>query len=495
MFIETKQFFNYSVPAHSGRPYLNVPQLGFTTFANQSLIANKKVVMDFVKRSPEALGIVRAIAMDIVTRIDFKSIKKQGKGRPVQDIHKRAEDKAREFSRDHQVKQTLLAAIMDMLITGEFFLWIGDNFDEKIKEITKETLKELLGKEVKDEEIKEVMRYLEENESVLETKHVDEDPDGMRQLVYVPSTTMSIKINKEGTGVDLFRQDTHLRVREWKPNQIIHGKLMDLDGKINGYSPMESCIPLIKTLGLITDYHGKFFDSGGVPDLIFVFKQMGANDAGLAKWQQVIDEWALTKRRGHLVIGGEDFSLERVNEMNKDMEFRKLAIYYTGRLAFTFGMPLEKFQAILGSEVKSSSGSSELGNADYMRNTSYVQDYIENLLSMQFWNDSFSVDMLLERGFLQDQVRKLQVDTQRIPVIQGLAPFINKENIPDLIHMHFPDIPREWINENPILPTDNPNPDVLPNDKVQKGEARQSYSEQKKTQQGTQQRTNKPIGS
>ena len=36
---------------------------------------------------------------------------------------------------------------------------------------------------------------------------------------------------------------------------------------------------------------------------------------------------------------------------------------------------------------------------------------------------------------------------------------------------------------------------MQPSDKVIKGEARQSYSEQKKSQQGSQQRTNKPIGS
>ena len=58
--------------------------------------------------------------------------------------------------------------------------------------------------------------------------------------------------------------------------------------------------------------------------------------------------------------------------------------------------------------------------------------------------------------------------------------------------MHFPEIPRDWINEEIELLGETPG--QLPDDKVQKGEARQAYSEQKRQQQGVQQRTNPPIG-
>lgn len=499
MFIETKQIFTYATPATSGRPYINTPITGYSLYTSSALIANKKTIMDFVKRSPEALGIVRAIAMDIVTKLDFKSIVEQGKGRPSKEIHQDTENEAKEFAKKHQVKPTLMAAIMDVLITGEAFLWIGDDFKEDIKEITERITTESLEKaypDLKKEDIKEILKKIdeEENSLILEKKqYLDEDPEEMKQLVHVPSTTMSIRINTEATGVELFRQDTYTRVREWKPNQIIHLKFMSLDGKVNGYSPMEASIPLIKTLGLITDYHGKFFDSGGTPDLIFIFKQMGGNEPALAKWQQVIDEWGQTKRRGHLVIGGEDFALERANEMNKDMEFRKLMIMYVARMAFSFGMPLEKFQALLGSEVKSSTGSSELGNADYMRNIEDWQDYLDNIMNTQFWNNSFKVDMKLSRGFLQDKVRQYQVDTQKVAVIKGMVGIIKKENFAEYVNMHFPEIPRDWINDE--IDVNSMNPQPLADDKVQKGEGSQAFAEEKRKQQEPQQRNNKPTGS
>ena len=471
-------------------------QTGYPLFTSSALIANKKTIMDFVKRSPEALGITRAIAMDIVTKLDFRSIIQQGKGRPSPEAHLKAETNAIGFAKRHQAKDTLMKSVMDMLITGELFDWIDEDFIEKTKELKIEILKEIPEfKELTEEKIREIISKQEED-SILEKKQfIDEDPEEMKKMVHVPSTTVSIRANADGTGVEAFRQDTYTRVREWKPSQIIHGKFMDLDGKINGYTPMEAAIPLIKTLGLITDYHGKFFDSGGTPDLIFIFKQMGGNEPALAKWQQVIDEWGQTKRRGHLVIGGEDFALERANEMNKDMEFRKLAIFYVGRMAFSFGMPLEKFQAILGSEVKSSTGSSELGNADYMRNISDIQDYLENLFNTQFWNPFFKVDMKFTRGFLQDKVRQYQVDTQKVAVIKGMMGIIKKENFPEYVNLHFPEIPREWIEENPMAQQIKLGLGMQPSDKVIKGEGRQAYSEQKKKQQEPQQRTNKPIGS
>ena len=130
--------------------------------------------MFHVKKSPEALGIVRAIAMDIVTFLEFRSIIKPGKGRPSQDIHKNAEEKAKRFSKIHQVKQTLMSNVMDWLITGDSYTWKGEDLDKDITEIVRNKIKEF-GVEVEDIDYKQFL---------------DEDPEEMKQLVYVPSTTV-----------------------------------------------------------------------------------------------------------------------------------------------------------------------------------------------------------------------------------------------------------------------------------------------------------------
>jgi hypothetical protein len=384
---------------------------------------------------------------------------------------------------------------MDWLITGVAFLWIGEDYEK-------------FSKKAKELAIKAYREYgIEVKESDFNVKQfVDESSEEFRQLVYAPSTTIYVKVNSEGTGVEMYRQIAYHKSRYWTPNQVIHARFMELDGKVNGYTPMEASVPILKTLGLIKDYHGQFFDAGGTPDIIFNFEELGANDPMLLRYEQTIKEWAETKRRGHLVIGAK-LNIEKVNEMNKDMEFRLLAIYYTGILAFAFGMPLEKFQMILGAEIKGSTGSSDLGNADYQRNISDMQDYWENLLNTQFWNEAFQVDMVLVRGFLQDQVRKLQVDAQKIPVIQGLINLgaIKADRIPDLINMNFPDIPRDWLEEDPQgvvmerqqIQMDMQNKGKLgqqPSNKVLKEQGSEAYSNEKKSQQNPQKNNNPPSG-
>ena len=490
MFIEKKdlqQSFGYSTDLAPGRPYLNVPNAGgYSFYFSQATIADKKTIMWHVKRSPEAIGILRAIATDIITKISFKSIQKPKSakgGRPVsQDAHKDKEDKAHEFSRKHFLKQTLTDAVMDWLL-GEAFLWKGGLDEEQESKLRMAVYKEASerGFQLTEAEFKEML---------------DEDPDTKKKLVHIASTTMKVLVNEEGTGVSKFRQEVNARYRVWPAKQIIHAKYMTLDGKPNGYSPMEASIPLLKTLGMITDYHGHFFDSGGTPDIIFNFEELSSNDPALNKWQQTIEDWANNKRRSHLVMGSK-LKIERVNEMNKDMEFRLLSIYYTGRIAFAFGMPLEKFQQILGGEISSSTGSSDLGNADYQRNTANAQEYWENLLSTQFFNEEFEVDMCLARGFLQDQVRELTVQQSKVTVVQGIMQMdlIKEENTADFINSYFPDIPRDWINPTPARDwVAKGNADQMSKDEVQKGDAQKGYASQKKSQQKPQSRNSPPSG-
>ena len=149
MFLETRRKENIFVLGPSsavtgGRPFLNVPQTGVGTFTSFATLADKKTRLFWVKRTPEALGIIRVIAMDIITKLDFQSVvSTEGKkGRPSTEVHTAAETKAKKFAKEHQVKQTLLAAVMDWLATGDAYIWIGEDFDDLIKEISKIAIKE-----------------------------------------------------------------------------------------------------------------------------------------------------------------------------------------------------------------------------------------------------------------------------------------------------------------------------------------------------------------
>ncbi len=496
MFMEMKDIFTVAGPTTTGRPYLNENQLGALS-TSSTFLADKRTLMNWIKRTPEAIGIIRQIAVDVITKLDFVSIEEKGMGRPKKDLGKDNESKAYQFSRSNFLKQQLRAAVMEGIALGDGYLWKGKVNKSEMMEIYKKTLKQF-------------------GITDIEYKDLDEDPLGQKAIRYVPSATMDIEIDESGTKIKSFIQRTSLGygkstypsatlrstqegtklggTRKWNPKDIIHYKFMDIDGKAHGFTPMQSSFPIIKTLGAIKDYHGHYFESGLMPDIIFNFEELDANSPEYHKMEQVIQEWWNNQRRSHAITSSK-FKIEKINEWNKDMEFRMLAIYYTGVIAFSLGMPLEKIRAILGGEIKSTSGGSDISNTDYQRNIYDMQDDWEALLNTQFFNEEFNVNLKFERSAARDEIAEVMRDQQKINILDKFKQMdlINSENYVHFVEKLFPDIPTEWLNKNP-KPEMNMG-QMIPSSKIlPKGQAQEALSEEKKKQQEPQQKNKPPKG-
>jgi len=503
MLLDTKDVFVISGPTTTGRPYINEAQIGAISVSS-TFLSDKRTLMNWIKRTPEAIGILNQLASDIVTKINFTSRETQTMGRPAKNRSKNNVDKADEFARNNFLKQTLKAAVIDELALGDGYIWKGKLNKKDFDNAVKSTLKEI---GVKDTEIKEIMT------KDLET--LDEDFNTERTLEYVPASTMNIEIHQSGTYVESFvqrtawtfgtqtfpsrRQDSSQpgssvnKTRRWKPENIIHKKFMELDGKVHGFTPMQSIFPVMKTLGLIKDYHGHWFDAGIKPDTIFNFEEMDANSIEFEKMRQVLQEWHNNRRRSHVVTTSK-MNVQELNQWNKDMEFRLLAIYYTGVMAFGMGMPIEKIRAILGSEIKSSTGGSDLGNIDYQRNIFDRQDDWETLMNTQFFNEEFDVDMHFDRSAARDEIAEVQRDAQKLNNIEKMQQMdlLKKDKLVAFVEQNFPSIPSSWWNPNPkpeVMMGQIPSAGAPP-----KGPASQALSDQKKAEQKPQQKNNPPTG-
>ena len=136
MFIETKDIFTVAGPTSIGRPFLNEPQLGALS-TSSTFLADKKTLMNWIKRTPEAIGILRQIAMDVVTRINFVSIEEQGIGRPKKDLGRDNETQAKKFASNNSLKQQLRAIVIEFLALGSSYLWRGKADKEESKKILK----------------------------------------------------------------------------------------------------------------------------------------------------------------------------------------------------------------------------------------------------------------------------------------------------------------------------------------------------------------------
>ena len=163
-------------------------------------------------------------------------------------------------------------------------------------------------------------------------------------------------------------------------------------------------------------------------------------------------------------------------------------------MAFAMGMPLEKIRAILGGEIKSSSGASDISNSDYLKNIMNEQDDWENLMNTQFFNEEFGVNMRFERPSTRDEQIEAMRDESKLSLFDKMKQMdlIKKDKWIELLQKEFPDIPREWWNLNPQPIMENSG--MMPSSKVLPGPAKQALSEQKKNEQKPQAKNNPPLG-
>ena len=465
MFNNTKQLFTKEIVS-GGEPYLNVYTPNLYTGVFSGVQSDKKLMMEYAKRHAILIGIGNAIANDIFTPISFRSIKKRNKGRPLaQDTHLHAEEKATQFAKEQFVLSKIKSAGYDWIFTGEGFLWHANVPTIKLKEL-------LYKVAISPDEVSNIK--------------------GTTLIKTVASTTMSPKYDDK----DILYYDQVVpngkKTNRWGPDRIIHFKLMDLDGKPDGFTPMIAARPMIETLGLIIDYGGNFFDGGGSPERVISFPEEHANSENYKRAVLQYKEFMKSKKRGTLFFAGK-IQNEILNDWNKDMEFRQLFVMYVGSIAFAFNMPLHRLQSILGGDMSAGAGVSDLSDSGYWKTIYAAQDYWETLLNVNFWNPYFDVDMIFERTYLQDTFRETQALNMSLTNIETMErlDLIKSEFKREVYSQLLVGVPSEAINENPqpskqsFNPLSKPNPNnKLSNSNILRGEATQKYSDIKKSQAG-----------
>ncbi|HEC66432.1 MAG TPA: phage portal protein [bacterium] len=441
-----------------------------------------RTLLWYIKRTPECIGILKRIATDIVTPISFTAVDQpKTAGRPAKSFKKSAEDKATEFSNKNLLKHKLLALVIDWAATGDFYLWKGKFKNDQIKEIANKHYKEY-GLEIKEIDTKQFF---------------DEDPNKINTVEIVPASTMEIfHDNFKITEYKQWVRSSPGERREFSVKEIIHGKFIEIDGSVYGFSPMEASFIAIKTIGAIQDYNYIYFENGAKLDRVWKFMGNPGREY-IEKFKEDLAQYISNKKaHGHMVLSGADqIESETLNQITEEMEYRKLAIHCVGRLAHSFNMPADSLSPILGTDIKQAAGSSDVEDAGYNRNVERAQEYIEDLLNTQLFIPEFGVTIEFERQFRQDQIRQDQNRAMVLPYVE----FLMKHEFPitDDYFIKVLQIPRSFLTEGKIkreIEEMTPQPFSIPK-KAGDGVAKQANSEQKKKQQGPQARNNPPVGS
>ena len=416
-----------------------------------------KEMTKIVRKSPELVGILNIIKTDILSDgFTFEGAK----------VHV---ERAKEFCKKNRFKNELAGALFDWELFGNSALWKGKISAAKFTEVL-EKVASVTGIEMKETEIKQLL---------------DEDVYTSKLIKHAPWSTMNIDLSEDKTSIKGFHQIVAgEKSIKFIPEEIIHAVFMNFDGRVYGFSPAEASINILTTLSLIKDLNGNFFQNGGTPDWMFILPKSMSGSPEVKKLEQTLRMYKQSRHKhGNLVFTGEVNPIQ-MNRFDKDMEFRQLAMYYTGIIALAFNMPMARVASIIGGEVGQNASGTDLSEAGYWKSISAAQDYWEDLLNTQLFEPEFKVNIKFNRSYLNDEIKEAQRDAQFISAVVPLvkAGFVDSHYIKE--KMKIPD--RYWKEDGDInllqagssFGGAGGSPGSPP-EETKKGDARQEYANRK----------------
>ena len=262
---------------------------------------------------------------------------------------------------------------------------------------------------------------------------------------------------------------------------------MTTRGKVYGFSPAMAALVELQSIGFVKDYATSFFRGGGWPDWIFNFTNEPPNSPRIREMQEKLQKYKHpANKHGNMVIGGE-MKPTKLSDFGKDMEFRQFLIQVTGILAFAYGLPAGRITAIIGAEIKTSTGSDDLANEAYWSMIRNHKDYWETLMNSQIFSKFGKVKMQFPDAHRVDKVREAQSKLQMtdyLAALQGIGVQVTMEYIQDMLGLT-----NEDLKSKKLLPPDpmmaNNRQGFMSANELGKGPAKQGLSKEKRKQQQT----------
>jgi hypothetical protein len=406
-------------------PMLNEVSTSLSSYlASQGQIAKKKALMRWYKNTPELVGFTSKVTNDACNFYHFEPIGgSSGRNR----IHK-----ANAFALNMGYRQMRAEVFADCLITGDGFGWKGkmpiETLSSKLKEVfSRYSGLEQKGKvpvmsiEVKQKLMNQIYNEMKSDFEVesddvdTTTKFLDEDVLALKQLRYVPSTTVEVVYDR----YDVKGYNHFLGVylpMFFSPEEIIHFTLMKRDGKVNGFTPIESCIVQVELLRQMWQNQLSLHRNGGAPDKVFNVENLQVGSPAYQRIVEQVQKYKLAENKhGNMVFTGKlnVIDLQQLDEM----QFKDVGLYVTGLIAMQWGLPKSSIPFVIGgtNTKDDTGGNAERGYWQFIRGLQLAYDEYWNT---QLWIPYFKVKVVSELSFPQLEV---QEEAARQAKIQNLT--------------------------------------------------------------------------
>ncbi len=368
---------------------------------------NKKLFVDWFKTRPELCAPVTIRVNDTIREVEFYDVDGSPLGRNKYLSAKR-------FWETNQLYKRLKSYQYDRVITGSGFLWKGsavnqrgvkkDEYFNELKDVSVRLSKDKLGEEVKT-------RLVETVSNKLFLRAIDEDVRKVRVVDYVPSSTVVIEHDLYDVlrYVQVFASHTE----EFSPEEIIHTRFMDVDGKVDGFTPVMGLgFEMVLSWAIKENMLG-YFRNGAVTGKFIVLPDEVSNSENFS-WlkSELMNQGILENRHGHLLLTG-NVNIHDMEEKLKDMEYEKLFLQIKSTVANSILVPLSRLDNY---DSKAGSDAGGLADSGYWSSVESDQRVIEMDLNSQLFNElGFSIKF--KRPYKIDEVREAQAANQNIAFI------------------------------------------------------------------------------
>lgn len=312
---------------------------------------------------------------------------------------------ATKFWESNFMKQRLRSIWFDTLVTGDGFGWVSRFSNDQLKEVATTIAKKFKTKyHVKEADLRD--RIL--------MKAIDEDLRKPRGFDYIASSTMEIV--HDNYDVLHYVQNVGGSEEKFGLDEIIHAKLMSIDGKLTGYTPVESLQYEMWLLWFVKENMMATARNGGSMNKIFVLEEENPESVNFQFLKkQLMDAGSVENRHGNMVLTGK-VDVTELDKQIKDMEYKDLALYVAGNIAYALNIPVSRIPYLIGSAANNGDAGG-LAESGYWSMIEQDQGYIENLFNTQLFN-KLGLSMKFKKPYKVDTLREANVRTMNADTVQ-----------------------------------------------------------------------------
>ena len=335
-------------------------------------ISRKKRMMYLTQRTAEAWNVVDVHARDIADDFHFEPLDKSSSQQRLK--------RANNFVQRNRFKKLLLNVVQDILITGEGYIHKRELNRTQITMLQQEFSRAL-------------------------KKDYDEDFFKLRSLRQAASTTMSVQHdNHDVTGYT--QQVAQMgNPLEFNTNEIIRLTFNEMDGKVEGWTPLFLMPLKFELLSLVWSNQLDFQARGNHPDMVVMAETLRANQPGFRKLEQDLRKYNTpgNSKHGTLLMSADaKFSIQQLERMDS-LQFKEVDDFISTLFASLFQIPGGRLN-IKTAEAAKSKDSNNSADKGYWNMVEQKQDLISEVLNSQLWIPYFGVSMVFNKSYKHDDV-------------------------------------------------------------------------------------------